>query len=484
MKHFFIIFSLLILSSCSIRVDGTVEKDCPPDLWPDYNGVTIPKNIAPLNFSTTSFDSLDRIEAVLKTFDGENYNFSGKNYIDFPISDWREILKKSCGKKLEILVTEFKNDKKYVYKPFEIFVADSEIDSFLCYRLIAPGYQIYSRMGIYCRNLTDFQQNTVVDNRLINANCLNCHSFCKGNTDLASFHVRGNLNSTVLKNGNEITVCKAVTDKFKLNCVYPYWHPQGKYIAYSQNNTAQAFHCGDANRVEVYDMESRVVVYDIANNKLLTSPELNDKKTFTSEPSFSPDGKYLYFISADSLNMSKHTKEVHYDICRIGFNPLDGSFSKEVDTLVNTSKDSLTSSFPRPSYDGKYLLYTRFNYGQFAIWHREADLWILNLETKENYPLTNANSSNADSYHSWSQNSKWIVFESRRDDGFYTRAYIAYIDENGKAAKAFLLPQQSPEYNRKLMYSFNVPEFATKEFVFDKGVLESKLKSDTKLQFE
>jgi hypothetical protein len=182
--------------------------------------------------------------------------------------------------------------------------------------------------------------------------------------------------------------------------------------------------------------------------------------------------------------MSKHTKEVHYDICRIGFNPLDGSFSKEVDTLVNTSKDSLTSSFPRPSYDGKYLLYTRFNYGQFAIWHREADLWILNLETKENYPLTNANSSNADSYHSWSQNSKWIVFESRRDDGFYTRAYIAYIDENGKAAKAFLLPQQSPEYNRKLMYSFNVPEFATKEFVFDKGVLESKLKSDTKLQFE
>ncbi|MBQ3689148.1 MAG: PD40 domain-containing protein [Bacteroidales bacterium] len=484
MKHFFVIFSLLILSSCSVRVEGTVEKDCPPDLWPDYNGVTIPKNIAPLNFSTSSFDSLDRIEAVLKTFDGENYNFSGKNYIDFPLSDWRKILEKSSGKKMEISVTEFKNDKKYVYKPFEIFVADSEIDSFLCYRLIAPGYQIYSRMGIYCRNLTDFQQNTVVDNRLINANCVNCHSFCKGNTDFASFHVRGNLNSTVLKNGNEITVCKAVTDKFKLNCVYPYWHPQGKYIAYSQNNTAQAFHCGDANRVEVYDMESRVVVYDIANNKLLTSPELNSEKTFTSEPSFSPDGKYLYFISADSVNMSKHTKEVRYDICRIGFNPLDGSFSKEVDTLINTSKDSLTSSFPRPSYDGKYLLYTRFNYGQFAIWHKEADLWILNLETKENYPLTNANSSYADSYHSWSQNSEWIVFESRRDDGFYTRAYIAYIDKNGKAAKAFLLPQQSPEYNRKLMYSFNVPEFATKEFVFDKGVLESKLKSDTKLQFE
>ena len=141
-------------------------------------------------------------------------------------------------------------------------------------------------------------------------------------------------------------------------------------------------------------------------------------------------------------------------------------------------------TWPRPSYDGKYLLYTKFSYGQFAIWHTEADLWMLNLENGETYPLTKANSPDVESYHSWSQNSRWIVFESRRDDGFFTRAYIAYIDKNGVASKAFLLPQESPEDNRKLMYSFNVPELATSEFKLDKGILEGKLKSGERLQFE
>ena len=75
------------------------------------------------------------------------------------------------------------------------------------------------------------------------------------------------------------------------------------------------------------------------------------------------------------------------------------------------------------------------------------------------------------------------MFESRRDDGFFTRAYIAYINDDGTAEKAFLLPQESPEDNRKLMYSFNVPEFATSEFKLDKGVLEGKIKSGEKLQF-
>lgn len=143
----------------------------------------------------------------------------------------------------------------------------------------------------------------------------------------------------------------------------------------------------------------------------------------------------------------------------------------------------MTAAFPRPSYDGKYLLYTKFNYGQFAIWHTEADLWMLDLEKDTTFPLQKANSQDVESYHSWSQNSRWIVFESRRDDGFFTRAYIAYINDDGTAEKAFLLPQESPEDNRKLMYSYNVPEFATKEFVIDKGVLESKIKSGKKLQF-
>jgi len=481
-----IVFALLLLLqlSCGRTVTDSKSVDCEPMLWPDYNGVTIPKNIAPLNFTTARFDSLQGIEAQIKTVDGKVYDFDGDNYIDIPMETWHEIMQKSAGKQIEVTVSEIFSDIKYVYRPFRIYIADSEVDKYLCYRLIAPGYEMYSKMGLYCRDLTTFKQTTVVDNRLINGNCVNCHSFCMGNTDMAQFHVRGEYGATVLKLADELKVCNAKTDQLKLNCVYPYWHPSGRYIAYSQNATVQSFHCGSPNRVEVYDTESRVVVYDIKNNKLITSPELNDDKSFTTEPSFSPDGKYLYYISADTVDMAVKTRETHFDICRIGFDDGTGSFTGNVDTLVNMSINSYSATFPRPSYNGKWLLYTHCNYGQFAIWHKEADLWMLVLETGETFPLEKTNSEDADSYHSWSQNSEWIAFESRRDDGLYTRAYIAHINANGRADKAFMIPQKSPEDNRKLMYSYNVPEFATKEFTVDKGVLESRLKSGERMQFE
>ncbi len=185
--------AMMILASCKPSVNQSISLDSKPALYPDYDSVTIPCNIAPMNFSTTAMDSMQWISAKIITNDNQEYLFEGKNFISFNPDKWKEILEKQKGKEISITVTETKNNTAYTYKPFTIFVADEEIDPYLCYRLITPGYRIYSKMGIYCRNLTNFEQTTVVDNRLLNANCVNCHSFCKGNTDLAQLHVRGDL---------------------------------------------------------------------------------------------------------------------------------------------------------------------------------------------------------------------------------------------------------------------------------------------------
>ena len=73
MKRLFYVLLLMLICSCSVNVTDTISMDCAPMLWPDYNGVTIPKNIAPLNFSTVRYDSLQGIEAQIKTPDGKVY---------------------------------------------------------------------------------------------------------------------------------------------------------------------------------------------------------------------------------------------------------------------------------------------------------------------------------------------------------------------------------------------------------------------------
>ena len=73
--------------------------------------------------------------------------------------------------------------------------------------------------------------------------------------------------------------------------------------------------------------------------------------------------------------------------------------------------------------------------------------------------MKEVNSNNTESFHDWSTNSRWFVFSSRRDDGLYTRLYIAHIDANGKASKPFMLPQRNPMQNVYNLFSYNVPEF-------------------------
>jgi hypothetical protein len=83
----------------------------------------------------------------------------------------------------------------------------------------------------------------------------------------------------------------------------------------------------------------------------------------------------------------------------------------------------------------------------------------MDLSTLQAKPLSICNSPNVESYHSWSNNGKWIIFSSRRNDGVYTRLYIAHIDKNGQASVPFELPQSDPDYHLQLTKSYNIPEF-------------------------
>jgi hypothetical protein len=85
---------------------------------------------------------------------------------------------------------------------------------------------------------------------------------------------------------------------------------------------------------------------------------------------------------------------------------------------------------------------------------------MIDIQTMEPVDVTVWNDpEEAESYHSWSSNGRWVIYGSRRLDGRYTRLYIAHMDEDGVPHKPFLLPQKDPRYNTWRLRSFNVPEF-------------------------
>ena len=262
------------------------------------------------------------------------------------------------------------------------------------------------------------------------------------------------------------------TDSTLSACVYPYWHPSGKFIAYSVNKTKQAFHEVCNERVEVFDEASDVVVYNVLTNQLTSTKLLrsDDLETF---PVFSPDGNTLYFCSSKKQDIQTGYKKIKYSLCKIDFNPATGAFGSKVDTLVSAARTSKSVSFPRPSFDGKFLMFTLSDYGNFSIWHREADLYLLTLKNGTFRAINEVNSNETESFHDWSSNSHWFVFSSRRGDGLYTRPYFASIDENGKATKPFMLPQKDPRFYDNSLNSFNVPEFVTSKVKVDAAEFES-----------
>ncbi len=484
-RIFHILLVSYLLVSCTETISDSQQEDKLPLIYPDYIGVTIPVNIAPLNFSLTD-EAVARIDAVVTDCHGHSLHSQGQEAVDFDIDDWHTLLGQNRGDSLTVTVSAKYNDGWHTYRSFAIYVSLDSIDYGICYRLIAPGYEVWSKMGIYERNLSSFDERPLIENTQFEG-CVNCHSFNRGNPADMSLHIRGTHGATLLRHGDSpLTAYNSKTDQTLGLCVYPYWHPSGRYIAYSTNATSQLFHSADSNRIEVFDTASDLQVYDVEKNELLLSPLLKNDSIYETYPVFSADGRSLYFCAARALPEGSHQLDsIRYNLFRIDFGPSTGRFGDRIETVIDAVAQQKSISFPRPSYDGRFLCYTLSNYGQFSIWHHEADLWLLDLSTGESCPMTAANSGDTESFHNWSTNSRWLVLSSRRDDGLFTRPYFCHVDAKGKVSKAFMLPQRNPRsFYRDRFLSFNVPDFIISPTRFDGHQASRIINEDSRKNFE
>ena len=327
--------------------------------------------------------------------------------------------------------------------------------------------------------MSNFEETALIENTQVPNQCINCHTANRTNPDQYVYHVRGAHGATVIHRNGMDEVLVAKNDSLGGSMVYPYWHPDGRYCAFSTNKTTQMFHTANNKRIEVYDSTSDIFVYDTETHTILKDTLTMKLLWAENTPVFSPDGRWLYFTTAQRQLYPTYYDKEKYSLCRVSFDAQTGRLGELVDTLINTAVTGKSVTWPRPSYDGRYLMYTQLDYGYFSVWHPEADLWLLDLTTGETRLMDEVNSALSESLHNWSSNSHWFLFTSRRDDSLYTRIYFSMLDAQGRATKPFMLPQRNPkDYYTKLLYSFNTPDFTSRPVQSDSRLMSRRILSN------
>lgn len=450
---------ILMLSGCQNRKAGLLLTREAPDIFPDYQFVHIPWNIAPLNFIINNPGS--KAIVLIEGPDATLRIRSGKK-VQFPLRKWKKFLKKNRGKTLEVKL-RLKQEQDWVeYLSFEWYVTREAIDPFLMYQRIQPTPTVWANQGIYQRNLENFDEDCLLDNSFTDADGLNSFAFSAGNPNQLIFHKRKPSAQTYLMINGEKT---ELSQQSFSRMAYPSWHPSGKFVAFAVNHSDLPFYGNIGLPAQVYNPVSDILVYDLVNKQLITGPALISKDSYETFPAFSADGKSLYFCTAAKTE-STQKGDISYDLCRLDFDSEDRRFGNRVDTLVRAERIGRSVSFPKPSPDGRFILLTLHSGGIFNLWGQDSDLfyYLLQDELHGVKSCYASNSEYAEDYASWSSDGAWFVFGSRRLNGLSSQLYLSYIDEKERPRKAVLLPNKDPgSYLNPDQISCHLPELLLQE---------------------
>ena len=391
----FLVAVLQLMSSCANHPDvpsSSKEVKSLPAIYPDYCNVTVPCNIAPLNFMLPA-EEYEACVARLTTPDGQQQTYGSGVKVQIPEEEWHAMLDASKGKSIKVEVWGQKESEWLSFCPFEIHVAKYSIDEYISYRLIEPSYVAWNFMEIAQRNLTSFEETQVFNNEITmndrtKGQCINCHSYQNYKTDNMLFHVRLSNGGTVIVNDGKISKVNLKRDYTISSGVYPAWHPTAKLIAFSTDLTRQAFHTAHPNKIEVFDLASDLILYDIEKDSVQVVS--NDSALLEVYPTWSPDGKYLYYCKSAPLpeelrdkdrdtEINDYYQKIQYNLYRRAFDVATHAFGDE-ELVYDAASLDKSATLPRISPDGRYLLFALGQYGCFHIRHNDADIVCMPLD--------------------------------------------------------------------------------------------------------
>ncbi len=447
--------------------------DREPQMWPDYSGVVLPPNIAPLNFSIAEHGTRYFVR-VHAAHDKPIELFSKTGEIRIPLRPWRRLLRNNRGGTLSLDIfvksgpsaqTESGPGQWQRFARVTSTIAKEDIDPFIVYRRIWPGHSLWGQMGIYQRNLQSYEERVILDNGSFRHGCVNCHAFCNHRTDKMFLGIR-----STTYGSSAILVQDQRVHKIGTKFGYTAWHPSGTVAAFSVNRVRQLFHSAANEIRDVVDYDSFVAYYRLNDKTVGTASPLARKDRLETYPAWSPDGRYLYFCCApitweDRQTAPKEFDRIKYSLVRVAYDVENDRWG-ELETILPADETGKSVLLPRISPDGRWLLFTMCDYGCFPVYRQSSDLYLMDLEAarqtgRYNYRRLSINSDASESWHSWSSNGRWIAFSSKRLSHTFTRTFLAYVDDQGAVHRPLPLPQKDPRFYDSCLWTFSVPELVS-----------------------
>ena len=215
-----------------------------------------------------------------------------------------------------------------------------------------------------------------------------------------------------------------------------------------------------------FPIKGILVVYHRNSGTFQALPGADDPEYVQSNPSWSPDGKYIVFARAkayelkskdaggklllseeDCAEFLKEGKLFPFDLYRIPYN--DGRGGKP-EPLAGASRNGRSNYFAKYSPDGKWIVFCQAR--SFMLLQPDSELFIIPAAGGEARRLR-CNTSRMNSWHSWSPNGRWLVFSSKIYSD-YTQLFLTHMDDQGESTPPVLLDHFNAT-NR----AANIPEF-------------------------
>lgn len=316
--------------------------------------------------------------------------------------------------------------------------------------------------------------------------CGNCHSFSPDGKNFAmdvdAFGDKGSY--LISKVGKEVTmrpesfITWSDFQEKSTMALLSQISPNGKYVVSTLDDN-EIFESREELEYSqlFFPIKGIITVYDTQKQKYKALSGASDTMFVQSNPNWSPDSKYIFFTRGKAVQRKQSgmthgtgiydinkfqamrdsfltaKKKFKFDIMKIPFNEGKGGKAEPVE---GASENGKSNYFPKISPDGRWIVFCQSE--NYMLLQPDSKLYIMPTDGSTAPRLMNCNTSNMNSWHSWSPNGRWLVFSSKIK-GAYTQLFLAHVDEKGMDSPPVWL-----EYLNVDNRAANIPEFVNVEF--------------------